>query len=342
MATVFRPTTPDDASALTALMSTAFSVQADDRMLAPDLMHWKFWSAREDFTEPRSYAMERNGNVVAHAGIWPMTVHTEVGTFRGCHMVDWAADTRVPGVGAAFLQKFSALFDFVYAIAYSDMAHKVLTGFGFVANAENWVGARPLRPLQQMRTHQFKDWRMPIRLVRNTFWSLVPALDVPRPWSVGAGMREFDGVERPCTATLQAARPQAFFEYLATCPTVRFRVFEIHRDGQVAGRIALSHVDGQARVAGVWLTEQTPENLRTAFLLAQEAALQVDTASELLVHGSAPEAEQAAVAAGVRIVKRKPILWLSKNPNLPVRPFAFQMIDSDAMWLSDGTSGYMT
>lgn len=342
MATVFRPTTPADAPQLTALMSTAFSVKADDPLLAPDMMQWKFWSARHDFSEPRSYAMERNGKIVAHAGIWPMTVHTDVGTFRGCHMLDWAADTRVPGVGAAFLQKFSALFDFVYAIAYSEMAHKVLTGFGFTPTAENWVGARPLRPLQQMRTHQLKDWRLPMRLARNTLWSVVPGAGVPKGWSVEEGLCEFDGVERPCTTTLQAARPQAFFEYLATCPFVRFRVFEVRRDGQAVGRIALSHVGGQARVAGVWLTDHSPDARRTAFLLAQDAARQSKTASELLVHGSVPEAEHAAVAAGVRILKRKPILWLSKNPSLPTRPFGFQMIDSDAMWLSDGTSGYLT
>ncbi len=342
MATVFRPTTPDDEPQLTALMAAAFNVPQTDEMLAPALTRWKFWTPRGDFPDPRSYAMERNGKVVAHAGIWPMTVHTEAGTFRGCHMVDWAADTKVPGVGAAFLQKFLALFDFVYAIAYSEMARKVLTGFGFTESGENRIGARPLRPVLQARTHQFGGWATPARLVRNTWWSMMPSIAPASGWSLVEGHEDFDGLDTPASTLLQGHRTRPFFEYLELCPAMRVSVFELHHNGRRAGRIALSQVRHQVRLAGMWLAEPTPGNIRTAYALAQVAARRSGTGAELLTHASTPDAEALAVTAGFRMLKRKPILWLSKNPNLPARPFSFQMADSDAIWLTDGTNAYLT
>jgi len=342
MATVFRPTIPDDEPQLTALMAAAFNVPPTDEMLAPALMRWKFWTPRGDFAEPRSYVMDRNGKVVAHAGIWPMTVHTPAGSFRGCHMVDWAADTKVPGVGAAFLQKFSALFDFVYAIAYSEMARKVLTGFGFTESAENRIGARPIRPVLQARTHQFRGWATPARLARNTWWSLNPAISPASGWSVVEGTSDFEGFDRPVDAMLEGHRSQPFFKYLRMCPAMQVSVFELHHNGRRAGRLALSQVRHQVRLAGLWLTDPTPDNIRTGYALAQVAARRSGSGAELLTHVSTPDGEALAASAGFRFLKRKPILWLSKNPSLPVRPFSFQMSDSDAIWLTDGTNGYLT
>lgn len=323
-------------------MAAAFHVPPTDEMFASSLMHWKFWTPRGDFTDPRSYVMERNGKVVAHAGIWPMTVHTTAGSFRGCHMVDWAADNKAPGVGAAFLQKYSALFDFVYAIAYSEMARKVLTSFGFAEVAENRIGARPLRPVLQARTHQFQGWATPARLVRNAWWSMVPAVAPAPGWSVVEGRQDFEGFDRPSDTVMQGHRSKAFLEYLEQCPAMRVSVFELHHNGRRAGRLALTQVRNQVRLAGLWLADPTPENLRTAYALAQVAARRSASGAELLIHAATAEAERVAASAGFRMIRRKPILWLSKNPALPTIPFSFQMTDSDAIWLTDGTNGYVT
>ncbi len=71
MKSLFRASTPDDSARLTALFAEAFDCPPDSSLFNPALMAWKYWDHREDWTEPRSYVLERDGRIIAHAGLWP-------------------------------------------------------------------------------------------------------------------------------------------------------------------------------------------------------------------------------------------------------------------------------
>ncbi|MGH9558822.1 MAG: hypothetical protein ACRD30_06235, partial [Bryobacteraceae bacterium] len=114
-----RPAEPGDLSAIRELLQRAFRVSADAPFLNPALMQWKYWEAREDWTEPRAYILERDGAIAAHAGIMPVSFGG--GTIRGVQMIDWASAQDSPGAGLSLVQQLAARFDFIYSIGGGEM-----------------------------------------------------------------------------------------------------------------------------------------------------------------------------------------------------------------------------
>lgn len=334
MKAVLRPTTEKDAPQITSFLSPLLQRES----LRPDLLYWKLWAPREDYIEPRSYILERNGKVIAHAGIWPTMLRNAAGTVHGCHLFDWAADSRVLGAGVAIIQRIAEMFDFIYAIGGAQITQKIIPAIGFKKVGEQWAAARPLRPLRQALTHQLKDWRMPARLARNALWSVIPIRLGASGWAIEEGLGNSDGH----TVLLDNLRPNSFFRYLQSCPTAQIKVFEIRKDDHYAGRFALSLLYNQARIAGLWLNNPSAENLYAGYRLAQRAARTIDSAYEITSSGSTRASERAAVSSGLRIRKRTPIYLLSfKESPLPTA-FDFQMADTDAVFQSSGETCYWT
>jgi hypothetical protein len=342
MKLIFRATTPQDSPKLSSFLARSFSVNEQSEFLRPELLHWKFWAPREDYRDPRSYVLERDGEIVAHAGIWPMTVTTVTGTISGCHAIDWASDSSVPGAGVAIKRRISSLFDFVYAIAYSDIAAKVLPKMGFREIGEAWSGARPLRPLRQALSRQHLDWKAPARLARNTIWSLLPWSLSSEGWAIKEGVSKTDASEGRRGALLCASRSNSFFRYLQKCPTAKIMLFQIQKNSQDVGRIALSLLHNQTRIVGVWLEQPSAENLSVAYRLAQRAARQQSSSVEIVARGSTLLSEQAAVCAGLKVRRRHPIYVLSEGGKFPSVPFEFQIGDTDDVFLSQGVASYWT
>ena len=334
MKATLRPTTEKDAPQIISFLSPLLQRES----LRPELLHWKLWAPREDYTEPRSYVLERNGNIIAHAGIWPILLRTSAGSVRGCHLFDWAADSRALGAGVAIVQRIGEMFDFVYAIGGAQMTQKIIPAIGFKKVGEEWAAARPLRPFRQVLTHQYKDWRMPARLVRNAMWSVIPMSLRAGGWAIQEGPAD----ENDRAASPDNLRSSTFFRYLQTCPTAEIKVFEIRKDDHNAGRFALSLLCNQARIAGIWLNDPSSENLYAGYALAQQVARTAGVAYEITSTGSRQLSEQAAVSSGLRIRKRTPIYLLSFGEVQLPATFDFQMADTDAVFQSSGETCYWT
>ena len=336
MKSTFRATTPDDQEGLSKLLAGAFDNAPGTSLLDPQVMAWKYWAVRGDWTEPRSYVLEMDGRLVAHAGIWPATL----GDMRGVQMIDWAAAKDSPGVGMSIVQKFARMFDFIYSIGGSDMTRKVLPAFGFVEHTRAWTAARPLRPFRQILSHQHRNWKMGARLVRNWSWSKSPARHASSAWKAydlrPSQIGEVDGA---------AFNPRntAFFEYLLRCPAVKYRLYGIRNQHGLQGHFALGILRGQARVAGVWLRKFSEENVRAAYALAQEIALGSKEACEIAASGTEGLSGQAAVETGLRMVRSTPVYLLNKHVNFKLSEnFQFQMSDDDAAFLNTGTASFYT
>lgn len=334
MRSVFRPTTPQDAPQIVSFLTPLLQRES----LRPDLLYWKLWAPRDDYPEPRSYVLEKNGRIIAHAGIWPTIVRTPTGCVRGCHLFDWAADSRVLGAGVAIVQRVYEMFDFLFGIGGAVVTQQIIPAIGFKKVGEAWSAARPLRPLRQVLSHQYKDWRIPARLVRNAVWSMIPTRTTPEGWALHEGLA--DNGDSPFA--FGAVRTGSFFKYLQACPTAKIRTFEIQKDGRDAGRIALSLLHNQVRVAGVWLNSPSTEHLHIAYELAQEAAKAMGSAFEIASTGSTLASQDAATSAGFRLRKRTPVYLLSKKANLLPASFDFQMADTDAVFQSAGEPCYWT
>src|ERR1041384_1289592 len=109
---MFRPSTTDDEAQLIEFLTRVFAAAPDAAFVMPSVLRWKYWAPRLDWPDPRSFVIEKGGRIVAHAGLWPVTVRTGAGTERGVHMIDWAADPQAPGVGVLLLQRLTKSYDF--------------------------------------------------------------------------------------------------------------------------------------------------------------------------------------------------------------------------------------
>jgi hypothetical protein len=332
MSTVFRPSTAADEHAVINLLNRAFSAPPDKPNFQPQMLRWKYWEPREDWPEPRAYVLERDGRLAAHAGLWPVTLTHPGGCERGVHMIDWAGDPEFPGAGVSLLQRLTRMFSFVYSIGGSDMTQEILPKFGFrrVAEALSW--ARPLRPWRQIALHPHKDLRLPARLGRNLWWAMSPARKPQSAWQA------VETAPGQVVTGPGAERDGRFFEYLSRCPVISCRIFQILKEGHPAGFFALSLVQRQARVIGIWLEDPGADNRQRALELAQDAALRSTDACEMTAQGTYDPS--AAAAAGMRVRGSAPVFFFRRgSPELP--ELSFQIADNDNIFLADRTAPFL-
>ncbi len=338
MSSVLRPSTVDDELPILELLTRIFSPAVSDHSALRSLLRWKYWQPRADFQEPRSFVMERNGQIVAHLGLWPVTVSAGAKSERGIHMMDWASDPRAPGTGVALLQRIAKNQDFVYAIGGSELTRSILPRFGFSTIAETVTWARPIRPWRQVAQHQTRDLRLPLRFARNIWWSRVPARTTGQGWDAV----QADYCDPDDSATPYSERNGSFFRYLQQCPVARSMTFYVSKKGRRAGYFALSIVRQQARLAGAWLDDPTPANWRAVFQLAQQAALKHTVASEFVARCATQSSAEAAGPAGLRVRGRSPVFLFRKDKGIDFPPLQYQLVDNDAVFHQPETAGFLT
>lgn len=338
MAPFCRHTTVADKERLIEFLTRVFATDPKADLVSPSMLRWKYWDPREDCPEPRSFVMERDGRIVAHVGLWPVTVRTGARSERGVHAMDWAADPQVPGAGVSLFMRLTKSYDFVYGIGGSEMTRSILPKLGFRTVAEALTWARPIRPWPQVLKHQSKDLRLPLRLARNIWWSRIPPRLVPRGWAaIEPGAGSAGGL-----AVLASERDETFFRYLQQCPVARCRTFHIANEGRIVGFFALSVVGEQARVAGVWLENPAPDMWRIALHLAQDATLKHTNTSELIARCTTEASAIAAGQAGMRLRERTPVFLFRKDGGAEPLPLQCHLCDSDAIFLGWRLTGFQT
>lgn len=338
MAFDYRPTTATDEKRLIEFLAHIFDTDAEADFVRPSLLRWKYWEPRDDFQEPRSFVIERSGRIAAHIGLWPVTVHAGAKSERGVHIIDWAADPEASGSGVFLLQRMTERFDFVYAIGGSKITQSILPKFGFRAAGEALLWARPIRPLRQILKHQGTDWRLPLRLARNAWWSSTPLRTVEPGWS--AVEINVDG--NKVTLATATERGESFFRYMKQCPTARCRIFRVLHNCRPAGLFVLSEVWEQTRVAGVWLEDSSQPGWRAAFQLAQDAALKLTNASEIIARSGTQDSAIGAEQAGLRLRAKIPVFSFRKDGGIGPLPLQFHLLDNDAFFLGGPSTGFAT
>jgi hypothetical protein len=340
MNTSIRPTSIGDLDTVRNFLKQAFNTSRDPYFLDPAVMAWKYWDCRGDWEGPRSYVLERDGIIVAHAGIYPLTFFE--GEVRGVHLIDWASAHGSPGAGFALLQRMITMFDFLYGIGVSEMTRKILSASGFIEYARQWKGARTIRPFQQILRYQYRNWKVGPRVVRNLLLSSPKAAEhrLEEDWkseeiSPDAVSEEF--YPQIAADVSPIPRLPEFFEYLHRCPVMKIRLYRIQAKHGPRGHFAIGVLHGQARVAGVWLRDPIPDEWQAAYSLAQQTAMRLKDACEILIAGTEGPSEQGATRSGLRITEHKPIYILNRKGKLTLPPgFQFQLSDDDGWFLDAG------
>src|SRR5205823_7501108 len=139
-------------------------------------MRWKYWSPRPDWPGSRGFTARYHGAIVAHAAAWPVRLLVPGKVVPAVHVIDWAADPEYPGAGVWLMRQIVARVPVAIATGGSEITRRILPVIGFHPHGVLCWFARPVRPLAQALTTSERNWRLPARLVRNTWWRLSP------PW----------------------------------------------------------------------------------------------------------------------------------------------------------------
>lgn len=344
MASVFRPSTPADAAALEPFLRRALALGEGCPGFDAAGLHWKYWAPGGDWDGPRSYLLEGPQGIEAHCGAFPLWRRHPGGRSRAAHFFDWAAAPGTFGAGVRLLRKVAGAVGALCAVGGSQDTRKILPLLGARPANEVVFLARPVRPFRQALTHPQRDWKLPARLVRNTFWAWAPPLTAPAGWSFEATAPNRVPAELWSPAAAGAAArersPAGYACYLA-CPFLRFELFLARRGQQPAGCFLIGFVQGQARVADLWLREPSPEAYEAAYRLALAAALTDPAAVEVIASASVAARLEALRRCGLREYRREPIqVWPADQA--PPDGFDCQMAENDTAFLAFEAPVYMT
>ena len=328
MSSVYRPSTPADEAQIIALLARAFSTDSSAPFLQPDLVRWKCWEPCADWPEPRSWVVEQEERIVAHASLWPVTVGTGDQANRGISMVDWASERDSAGVGLFLAKRLMKTCAFTYIVGGTAMTQAMAPRVGFRDIGESVTWARPLRPWKRL----LRNGRFDLDAVRSVpgkiVWAYTPTRSVGRRWTVAEVNA---GSSDPLVPAFE--RGNGFFDYLDRCPRASCLRFHILNGGRKVGSFALVVGRLQARVAGAWLEDPSAENWRIAFNLAQAAALERTGALDFAARCSTEASAAGAARAGMHVAKRSRVLFRAPSGfDLPA--LQYQLCDNDDVFLN--------
>ena len=327
MSSVYRPSTPQDEAQIIELLARAFSARPTAPFLQPDLVRWKFWEPCEDWPEPRSWVVERDERIVAHASLWPVTVGTGEKAQHGISMIDWASDPGNAGSGVLLMKRLMSAHTFIFSIGGSPMTRSLGPRLGFSVVAEPITWTRPLRPWKRLLQNGL-DLDVARSLPGKIRWAQIPLRSVGRQWTV---VEATPGPSDPPVPSFE--RGPGFFDYLDRCPIASCLRFHILHEGRKVGWFAMVVGKLQARLAGMWLEDPTEENWRIAFNLAQTVTLERTSALEFTARSSTASSAAGAAQAGMHVEKRTPVFLRSESGSEPP-PLQYQLCDNDDVFLN--------
>jgi hypothetical protein len=261
------------------------------------------------------------------------------------HLIDWAANPEYPGAGLWLLRQIGAKVRVMIATGGSEITRRVLPVIGFRPHAELYCFARPLRPLAQALTTAERNWRLPARLLRNTFWRLSPPLWLPRGWSAPRLAPEAvpDWLwPQPSRATAVTARDTDFYRYLVDAPCARHALFGLEKRGELVGYFCLAFAPHVARIADLWLPSTDVEDWCAGFRTAAVLAAGDEDVNEVSAWASTQLGKNALLGAGFRLRERSAVSVFGDPRALEGRQLHVQMLDSDAGFLSGDDVSYLT
>jgi hypothetical protein len=352
MAVTLRPAVPGDTEQIAALLGAAFQAAAGAPFTAPALLHWKYFESFGDASLPRNHVLVQGETIVAHCVAMPLPLCVpgaaapeRVERLSAVCFMDWVAGRELPGAGAILMKKLMSQAQVAVVAGGSPMTRSVIPRLGFEPRVSLRVFARVLRPWRQARTRPSAGpLRDAARLARNTVWSRMPLGTIAAEWRATPLSRfEDDDYAAWQGEAIHVQPTAAFLNHWLRCPAAQLSGFEIVRGEESRGRLLLSRVRGQTRLAGLWLRTATLHDLQQAYRLATRAASLTPEASEVVAFASTATECRALVSCGFRERDVRPLFVHDPAGRLPRDvPLVWNPINDDAAYVDDPANPYRT
>jgi hypothetical protein len=348
-----RLSSPEDCKAIMELMQRALRLDEQAVAIQPAFLHWKYWEGHPLTSTGRSYVLEGNHGIVAHGCRWPMRILTTGGSYDAFHLIDWAADSTHAGAGMQVLRDTCNNAAALFSIGGSPITRKILPALGELLRRRGdserapsyrvagrvFFLSRPLKPITATMQESPVDWKMPPRILRNTYRAAWPSLHLSEGY-------EFRRVElqdipdelwpRPTYDLAVTARTTELLQHFARCPVLKSPMsFILTRQSLPVAYFYLVQAGNQVRLADYGpasLDETVAQNLGAA---AQLAAKRHCAGATLIAVATSEEGLRAGLlCSGFRQSYEEEIRTLVIEPALHATPqFRLTYLDCDALCL---------
>ncbi|MGB8013335.1 MAG: hypothetical protein WCF68_17120 [Terriglobales bacterium] len=324
------------------------SLRADPDLNAfqPEVIYWKYFADHPDWTGPRSYAVRQEGQIVAHGGVWPVRLVTPKGEVKAIHLIDWAASRAAVGAGVYLLRKLVGLGDMLLTIGGSQDTRNLLPKLGYKHCGELRRYARVVRPWLQFRTTPEKNWKTPIKFLRNSARALTGIPSVPKGWRASK-VETFTGIDAgtigQTTHFTSPGRTAAGLDYLLGCPAARFSGFLVSHGQQLRGYFLLTQVGRQVRIVDIRVRGEDRESWQAICALAARSAAEDPEICEIVAASSIDLTREAWLQAG--FVHRRTEAILCYDPRKLVisgPPLDLNLADGDACIMGAPIASYLS
>jgi hypothetical protein len=330
-----RVTDTSDLRALAKFLVRVYKFEPSDFHFDPGLLEWKYLYPRTGWLGGRSYLLEREGNIVAHAGVCPASVRLPSGqVVSSLTVMDWAADSAIPLAGITLFRKLMGMATTCFIIGGNPVTRQILPHIGFRPAGEAPTYSVWLRPWGEFRArpctlravlrllHGFAH-PVPMRSRRSRDWDFVP-------------VSEFDdslqpilnGARRTWTICL---RTIADLNYLLKCPLLEVRGFLLRHQSHLGGYFIMGKSGWEARLLDFVVDSEDINDWKRACAAVTNAALLDPEVCRLRVLSTVPILSQALEWNGYWCQYKEPIALYDPNDAMSgAFPVSFQFFDGDA------------
>lgn len=340
----FLPVESSEQTILIQFLVNSFQAESGVTSFSPEVIRWKYFGPDPDWSGPRSFAVKRGGEIVAHGGVWPVRFKAGDREIKAIHLIDWAASRSAVGAGVYLLRKMAGVSDVLLTVGGSPDTRNLLPKLGYKSCGELRHYARVVRPWLHFQTTPEKNWKAPLKLLRYSARTLVGVPDAPEEWSaeeVPAFCRVAEIKDLGASTCAAPLRTPASLDHLLECPAAEFSGYLVRQAGRVRGYFLLSRVGNQVRIVDARLDSDNRELWGLFCRLAASTAARSSATAEIAAASSLPRIQEAWLNAGLLHRQTDPILCYDPGNLLPAKTLDLTLADGDQCFLSNPRAPYL-
>ena len=336
MSGILRATGQNDLRALARFLVRVYKFEPSDFHFDPRLLEWKYLYPRSAWQGSRSYLIERDGNIVAHGGICPVSFRLPTGEIvSGLTILDWAADSTIPGLGVTLYRKLMQMAPVSFVLGGAPVTREIVPRIGFRHVGDAPTYAAWLRPWREFRTRSGTNSRSLLRLLHGLAHPVPSRSRLSRRWAF-VPVAEFDdslqpilsGTKRPWTF---CQRTVADLNYLLKCPHLHMRGFLLTHGGSVRGYFVIGKSGWEARVLDLVVDSAEVNDWKHACAAITNAALLDQDICRIRILSTLPLLSDGLEWNGYWRQQEEPILLHDPSAALgSAFPVSFQYFDGDS------------
>jgi len=335
MIAAVRATELNDLPALARFLVRVFQFDPSDHHADTRLLEWKYLRPSPGREGSRSYLLEREGQIMAHCGVCPVTFQLTDGTsLNSVTMMDWAADSSFPGAGVRLFRKLMEMAPTSFIIGGAAATRLILPRIGFRPAGDAVSYAAWLRPWREFRTRP-RTRRSTLRLLHGLIYPARNRAQAGTGWE-SAPVSQFDdsllpvlnGTKRAWTS---CRRTPAELNHLLECPHVKMQGFLLRRQGQLIGYFIIGKVEWEARLLDLVVDSADANDWNLACAFVTQVAQSDQEVCRIRVQAAIPILSKALVWNGYWRQYKEPIVIHDRTNALErAFPVSFQLLDGDS------------